>query len=333
MRILKFFLKRMLLFSLPLFLLLGGYLILDPFKVLYSYDNYYVNTCISKNRDYISSETFIRNVRKYHYDSFIFGASTSLFIPPSLWGNYISTSNYIFSFDASSENIIGIWSKIKYLHEHNIQLKNVLLVFDTGVTFDRFNNQGHVFMKDYNVYKSSKFNFHYESLLSFLNFNFLVSLFHYKISGEFHQYMNGVLDNSQMNFDLITNELIYSSAIEELKTDSLKYYEDHKKLFTERSGLPTSMYSQINSDYIIKLQEINEIFINDNTNFRIIIAPLYNQISFNESDLATLKSIFGEDFVFDFSGINEYTEKVSNYYDNTHFKHYIGLELLTKAYK
>jgi len=310
-----------------------GYIILDPFKVLYKYDNYNVDTCISKNRDYISSETFMRNMGKYNYDSFIFGASTALFIPPSLWRKYINTSNYIFSFDASSENIVGIWSKIKYLHEHNIQLRNVLLVFDTGVAFDTFNNQGHVFMKHYDVYKSSKIKFHYESFLSFLNFNFLVSLVHYKISGEFHQYMDGVLDNSQMNFDLITNELIYSSAMEELKKDSLKYYQEHQELFIPRSGQPVVINSQINADYMIKLKEINEIFKNDNTNFRIIIAPLYNQISFNKSDLATLQSIFGKGNVFDFSGINKYTEKVSNYYDYTHFKQYVGSDLLTEAYK
>lgn len=333
MKVIKFFIKRVSIFSLPLFILLLTYIILDPFKVLYKYDNYYIDTCISKNRDFVTSETFFRNSGKYNYDSFIFGASTALFVSPSIWVKHINTSNPIFSFDASSENIVGIWSKIKYLHTHNIQLKNVLLVFDTGVTFDKFKNQGHVFMKHYDVYKSSKLKFHYESFLSFLNFNFLVSLIHYKISGEFHQYMDGVLDNSQMKFDLITNELIYSSAMEELKMDSIKYYEEHQKVFIERSRLPTSINSQINTDYIIKLEEINDIFKNDSTNFRIIIVPLYNQISFNENDLATLQSIFGEDFIFDFSGINEYTEKVSNYYDNTHFKHYIGSELLIKAYK
>ena len=36
----------------------------------------------------------------------------------------------------------------------------------------------------------------------------------------------------------------------------------------------------------------------------------------NESDLIYLKDTFGEDNVFDFSGINEFTNDYRNYYRN-----------------
>ncbi len=333
MAVLKYFIKKMLLFSLPFNILLVSYLSLDPFKVLYNYDNYYENTYISKNRDFISSEMYINNMQQYKYDSFIFGASTALFIPPSNWGKFIETSNCIFSFDASNENIVGIWSKIKFINKSNNHLKNALLIFDTGVTFSKFNNTGHIFMKHFKVYPSSEFNFHYQSFMSFLNLNLLIALVHYNISHKFYPYMTGLLDDRSISFDLVTNEISFTKVINELREDSLGYYENRTKMFTPRNRNVVSMEPQINPDQIRMLHEIRDIFEIDSTCFKILISPLYDQIAFNKSDLEILNMIFGEENVHDFSGINGFTEKVSNYYDRAHFKQYVGASLLNEIYK
>lgn len=326
------FFKRVLLFCSPFLLLLLIYLVSDPFKILYNYDNYNIDTYIHKNRDFISTEMYLKNSKIYIYDSFIFGSSTALYIPPSVWGKYISTSNNIFSFDASGENIVGIWSKIKYIHDTDHQIKNAVIIFDTGYTFDKFINDNPIFIKHYKVYPSSRFNFHYKYFLNFLNLKFIIPFIHYKISNHFYPYMTNMFVYRFFYFDVVTNEMHPFGRINELKTDSLNYYKNRKELFQSRSTKPRETEAQINADHILMLKEIKEIFVRDSTDFRIVITPLFNRIAFNRNDLNILQIIFGEKKVFDFSGINKYTEKVSNYYDTLHFKKYVGAEILDSIY-
>ena len=325
---LRFFIQRILIFSLPFILLLAVYLIKDPFKVLYNYDNYYEESVIGINRDFVSSEMYLKNSEKYQYDSFIFGSSNALSFPPSLWRKYISTHSSPFSFDASIESISGIHSKIKFIHNNGCRIKNALLVFDTGVTFRDFKNSGHIIMKHYSIYKSSWLKYHYESFTSFIDIKFLFSLMHYKISNRFYPYMVGILDDKVKYYDEITNEEYFYGPQNELKADSLNYYQKREDIFRQICKVPENMTSQISEEYRIMLEDIKEIFDVDSTSFRIVITPLLNKITFNNNDLKLLIEIFGESNVFDFSGINEYTLDISNYYDDTHFKRYVGDEIL-----
>ena len=80
------------------------------------------------------------------------------------------------------------------------------------------------------------------------------------------------------------------------------------------------------------LKEIKSIFDKDGTDYKIIIAPNYQQVSFNAKDLETLRSAFGEENIFDFTGINSISDEKSNFYDGLHFKPYVGRQMLDSAY-
>ena len=299
--------------------------------ILYEYDDYNKNSYIHKNRDFVSTEMFLKNSKKYIYDSFIFGSSTALFIPPSIWHNYINTPNNIFSFDASGENIVGIWSKINYLNEHNHTIKYALVTIDPS-SFDQFINNVPIYMKHYEIYPSSKFYFHYEYFLNFLDLKFLVAVVHYKVSKHFFPYMDKVLRDESYYYDPITNEYFNVGITNEFKKDSLNYYEKRKDNFPYRTEKYTERNSKISSQHIQMLNDIRNIFSENSTDFRIIICPSYDQIAFNKKDLAIIQTIFKKENVYDFSGINEITEKKSNFYDETHFKKYVGKELLDTVY-
>lgn len=333
MRIFTFFIKYILLFSIPLLVLIGIYLVTDPFKVLYTYEDYYVNNYISRNRDFISTEMYLKNSKKYDYDSFVFGASSAMFMPPKVWASYISTSNPPFSFDAYRENITGIHSKIRFLHSRNIRINNALILIDIPDTFDKFRNEGHIYMKHYDVFRSSKLRFHYESLMSFLNLKFLGALTHFELSKSFYPYMEGVLNSNPMKFDLITNGLVSSGAMIELANDSLGYYKKRQEIFYARGDTSQFYQAQINENYINMLQDIKEVFDEDDTSYRIVINPQYNQLKINPDDLKVIKTIFGKDYVFNFSGKNEITDEIGNYYDRTHFKQLVAVKMLQVIYE
>ncbi len=326
------YLIRLSFFSIPFIIVLIAYLIIDPFMVLYDYDNYNRNPYIQKNRDFVSTEKFIRNSEAYIYDSFIFGGSTAYYISPRTWQKYISTENQVYSFFASAEHLTGIWSKIKYIDHHNHHLNNVLLIFDIHATFGRFVNDNPTFMKHYEVYPSSKLNFQYDYFIRFVNVRWLIPYLHYRLTNNYLPYMEDKIINIDYRFDPLTNEYYNTEILNILKNDSLGYYQAR----TERFGEPTGKYApldpQIKPEYIDMLSEIKRIFMKHVTEYKILMSPASNQKAINPKDLLILHDIFGKENVFDFSGINEITEDISNFYDEYHFKKYVGDELMGIIY-
>ena len=326
------YLKKLLVFLIPFFLFFIAYLLYDPFMVLYHYEDYNKKVFIPKNRDFISTEMYINNREKYNYDSFIFGSSAALFVPPSVWQGYLNDYDFIYSFDASRENIIGIWSKIKFIDGMNKSITNALVIIDYDKAFNQLERENVLFTKHYKVLPSSLIDFQYRNFLKIINPSLLRALISYLTSKEFKPFMAEFLIEEDSYIDPVTNEYLCFSIKEELKTDSLKYYELRKEKFPSRTGTFQEIKPQINEEHIRMLMEMKEIFTKNNTCFRLIIAPNYEQISFSGSDLEILNSIFGKESVFDFSGINRYSDQMSNFYDGLHFKTYAWRELLDIAY-
>jgi len=323
--------KRLLIFCSPFILILIVYVITDPFMVIYDYEDYNKRNHIHKNRDFVSTEMFKKNSGKYVYDAFIFGSSTSLFIPPSIWRNYIDTQNNIFSFDASSERLAGIWSKIRYIDKNNHDIKYALFVFDFR-TYKEFDNSNPAMMKHYEVFLSSKFNFHYRYFLQFLNIEFLSAIIPYTLFNKYYPYMEGILSQLTEYNDTVTNEY-YNPGVEQLiKTDSIKYYEDRKDRFSPRSGIYKEEIKMSTSEHVKMLNDIKAILDKHNTHYRVIICPIYSQIAYNREDLKLTEDVFGKENVFNFTGINKFSQEKSNFYDATHFKKYVGKQLLDSVY-
>ena len=94
------------------------YISIDPFKVIWHYDNFFDNNaeaCVALNQDYVSTKTFDNNYKKYLYNSFIFGNSRSRFYKISDWKGHIGQKNSGFHFDASSEALYALHKKILYV--------------------------------------------------------------------------------------------------------------------------------------------------------------------------------------------------------------------------
>ena len=81
------------------------------------------------------------------------------------------------------------------------------------------------------------------------------------------------------------------------------------------------------------LKEISEIFKKHKTKYKIIISPLYDQLKFNKSDVRILQMLFGDENVFDFSGINFITNDYHNYYENSHYRPHVADYIMKVIYK
>ncbi|MDH6354165.1 hypothetical protein M2132_000487 [Dysgonomonas sp. PH5-45] len=132
------FLKKLILFSLPILFfciaLTVGYFVYDPFKLVYKYDIDSIQAN-DLNRDYVTTERFIKHNPTQKYNSFVFGSSRSMGYNPASWATHLGEGARPFSFDASSETIVGIYLKLRFLDRNRVPVNNALMLVDADSIF------------------------------------------------------------------------------------------------------------------------------------------------------------------------------------------------------
>ena len=331
----KRFLKYCLLFSLPFGLLIVWYVLLDPFKVIWQYEVYYEpGDFVGINRGYVSTMHYVNHKDIYHFDSFVFGNSRSIAFYEEEWRKYLSKSSVCYHFDESGGSVGGIFYKIRYINK-NGYLKNALLVVDYQL-LSRNEQNGHLsflppILKDY----QNIFAFHRENFSAFYDLEFLRAFIDYKFSHVYKPYMGNLILKSpedKRNYNPVNNERLSWWRNEESIKRGEYYDEDYIKIF-EGKQFPDSVANVvINEERTEMLKAIKEIFNQQNTNYKIVISPLYNQIKLNPIDLQTLYDVFGKDNVFDFSGVNQWNKDYHNYYEDSHYRPCVANEIMKIVY-
>ena len=150
--------------------------------------------------------------------------------------------------------------------------------------------------------------------------------------------MNGVINPYGVIRDPVTNDAI-NPREKMIQDEGEQYWKSHQEEFlkTRDSNYRNGKYREA-AQVLWKmqtclLQEIESICQLHKTSVKIIISPDYNQVSINQVDVKVLKSIFGTENVFDFSGINEYTGDIHNYYEKGHYRPVLGTRLLQEIYQ
>ena len=309
-----------------------SYLYYDPFKVSRHYDDYSYPYVIP-NRDYISTTMFINNYKKNNYNSFIFGSSRTLAFRPNSWSKFLSVKDNPFMFDASGESIYGIYTKLKYLDSKNVEIKNALIILCRDCSFSQTeNHKGHLFVKHPATSGEDNLSFQFDFFKAFLSPKFLFNFYSYKILGNYKPFMSGYIENRKITFDTLTNEINIIDQETEIIQNPAEYYAKRNELFYSRIGEKTDSIQRINKKQIFMLKEVKRILEKNNTNYKVVLSPLYEQIKFNHSDLLLLKNEFGNN-LYDFSGKNSFTDNKTNYYETSHFRPNVGDSIFKIIYK
>ncbi|MFN5620156.1 MAG: hypothetical protein ACK478_02535 [Flavobacteriales bacterium] len=333
----KSFLFRLLVFSLPMVAIGIVYIGEDPFKVLRSYTNYHpvgIALSVPLNQSMVSTSVFDHNHHNAEYNAFIFGSSRSMFYQENDWKKHLPVNAHVFHFDASSETIEGIAHKLKYTAESGSAVDYALIIID-GNSFDSqqsFNE--HLYMEDPKLqYYRNVIAFQSAHWMAFLDRSFLRAYGDYRLTQEAKPYMweQGVLDHRPFVYDSISNELRYDYF--ENLIDSGKYYtEERMKTFYPRSGkikIAAPVIADRDEAVLVgiahQLQQLK-------TDFYVVISPLYNQISMNPGDVEILQSIFGKQRVYDFSGVNRFTEDYTHYYERSHYRPFVAARVMDSIY-
>jgi len=326
------FIKVSLLFAIPIFIILASYFILDPFKVLYK-RNLSAPSVVILNRDFVSTEKYIQQNKKQKFNSFIFGSSRTLAFKTKNWTPSLDKNAKPFVFDASGETIYGIWKKIQFLHKTNAPIANALIIICPDVTFSMDSNyQDHIRIKHPRVSEESSLKFNNLFFKSYFSAAFFIKFLDYTLFHKKKPYMNSYLEFRTIYSDSITNDLYIDDQEKLILINKEKYYLDKKDIFYSRPDTVEIYPKQINKKMKTMLEEIKAIFNEFNTDYKIVISPLYNQTKLNSEDLEILKSIFGSSNIFDYSGKNSITESKYNYYENSHYRYHVGEQIMREIY-
>ena len=329
----KFFIKFTT-FCLPLLILVIVYIITDVFKVIYHYDPYYTGSYyIEVNRAYGSTMTYINQTPKYHYDSFIFGNSRSIFYEIDTWKKYLPKGSACMHFDEYDGSISGIRDKIAFVDKNGEHMNNVLLVIDHNLLSSLELKNGYLYIAP-PVLKNNRniINFHVQHFAAFINPKFLIALADYNMFGKFRPYMKNLIRDGHSTYIPQYNEIQRTFA--ERKITKGDYYDAaHMKVFDGKQKPRTFSPEELNIEKIECLRNIKFIFDKHNTSYKIVISPLYDQIKLNRKDYNTLCSIFGKNHVYDFSGVNKWNMDCHNYYEDSHYRPIVSAEVMDIIYR
>lgn len=315
-------------------LLLAGYFMTDPLKVLYKYDTYSIAE-VNLNRDYISTEILVNNHKLYNYNSFILGSSHAMGYSPISWKKHLGENACTFSYDAYSETLFGIYKKILLIDSLHIPIDNALILLDTNEYFFHTTeiSGSYLYIKHPLLLGNSPYDrvyFQLKHLGGYLNPRFFIPYYIYYFSGTNNKLSQSLLSKRVIEIHYPENWMNSPSMENEIRTNPEYFKSDQ---FYERSEKIQIQKKLIGKEQTEIFEAIHHILEKNNTDYRIVINPLYDQIKFNEEDVKTLKQIFGDDLVFDFSGINQFTSSKQNHYDRYHFRPQVGDSIMNTIYK
>ncbi len=327
------FIRNILLFVSPIFLLLVAYIYTDVFRVIHHYDPFYDDTnFVWSNRSYGSVMTYINQQPKYHYDSFIFGNSRSLYYEVDEWKKHLPAGSSCIHMDESVGSVSGVRDKIRYIDKSGGELKNALLVIDWQLLNLTECPESHItitppILKD----NDNLLMFHLKHFLAFLNPQFLLAVTDYSLFRTFRPYMSSMILDRIIPYDTKYNEFSYPMLEESIQKGT--YYDDELVRYFSRKQWPgTYSHEQLSEQSIVYLKEIKEIFDKHQTSYKIVISPLYDQRKLRRETYRTLCGIFGKDHIYDFSGVNAWTSDYHNYYEPSHYRPKVSAEIMNRIY-
>jgi len=311
----KRLLFKLFLALLPLLAMVAFYLCADPFMTLHHYADLY-NTDkphLELNEDYAATETFINLYETHKYDSYIFGSSRSRYYTPDEWAKRHTPIN-AYQFGVASETLFGVAGKLAFLDKKGAAINNALIIVDAELLSKAANSSGHLFRKHPLVSGESNADFQFTSFMDFFNYEAISSYLKLPKTNP-----KGKKDPQQL------------AELQILK-DRDAFYRPRMSMFYKRPAEQQYEKAVIYAEQKQLLQNIKNIFDRHHTDYRIVISPMYDQKKLNSADMAILYAVFGKDRIYDFSGINDITASIYNYFETAHYRPAIANRIMDSVY-
>ena len=330
----KTFLKKIISFSLPFLIVLMVIIGIDFFKIFGFHKDYYSNNFVGLNRSTVTTKTYKHYRTSEKFNAFIFGSSRTLSYNIDNWAKHLNRDAKTFHFDAAGEGIWGVLKKMEYITAFGDKINHALIVLDQEALTVNTNRSGHLYIENPEVSKESKKTYYSEFFKVSINPKFIFAYTDYALFKTHRDYMGFMIHRRKYQDSVNTiNCDFFWGYDKQIQEDSIKYYNMliDKNVFYDRAE-KIKENVEITDIEIAQLKKIKTLLDYHNTDYKIVISPLYDQIPLDSHRLKILNNIFGKAHVFNFSGENKFTEPISNFYEASHYKPYIANEIMNIIY-
>jgi len=313
-----YFAMRTLLALLPVILFAGTYAVLDPFKVIYRYDEPTAagdTIALGENAGFESIKGLERNIRAGRtYDSFIMGSSMSQAYTAQAWKRHLPEGARVFHLDASEETVQGMVDKLNYLNGKGIKVKNALIVIEEAMLHREPNDQSFLFVRpSCTTSEVNWLQFHLQFFNVYKNPEFIkYSLNPTRYQGEMLHKRYATLV-AQNHIDSI-NENIFARMDSIIAADANAYFTPKRLRANYYCPLPGPETLGITPAIEKSIAELARLLKTNGTRYHVIVPPRYNRQLLNPCDLAILNRHLGAENVHDMSR-HRYSTDPTAYYD------------------
>lgn len=302
------------------------YVSVDPFMTIWHYDNYNA-VCGAKSCPNAAFQRvkILQENDSTNFDSFILGSSRVVAYRHTDWKRFIGENSRCFTFYQSDGNLLGLQQRLNYICQH-YTLKNCLLILDIEAISNIMPQKGALYMEPWQCadYPYIAFvQFHYNLINDFYTIKYQQQLL------QRQPFYTPLLRQSN---NLTTGEWAMDEADSLISSFGYDSYLNRLPVNPFQKRSPYISNPILTANHLIILDRIKNELQSCGTEYKIVIGPLYNQIKLNPNDLLILKEYFGYGNVFDFSGVNEFTDDISNYYENSHYRPNVGKKIMEYIY-
>lgn len=319
---------KALFFTLPFWMVIALYLHDDPFMVEHQYALY--DSDVTLNEHHVGWSIYCNRRDSLPFNSFIMGNSCTMAFPCKEWEKYLEQDARAVRLFGNGEGINAILLKLQALERDKAEIRNVLMILDhiSLAKIHQSSGLGHILPAE--ISGRSPFSVQLEFLQGFMMPDFLFPYLRYKVTGTIlpsmkHLNPYGRVRNSGNNDAINPRERM-------IEREGEGYWTNRQQEFPARNGNAVVADRAVFQSQLALLNDIADILNRHHCRVRILISPDYNQKMLHPKDKEILCKLFGEANVFDFSGINEYTNDYHYYYEQGHYRPLLGKKLLERIY-
>ncbi len=326
----KRFLVKLLLFFTPFVPLVVIYFVNDPFMKLHTYKRF-DQSRMFLDEAYVGWRNILMNKDSLGFNSFIMGNSCTMAYNTREWEKHLDKGSVAVRFFDNAESLGGVYQKLESLDSIGIPIKNVLVVFDRKSLLSPYPLD-----KTKNLYSPeaagiSEMEFQLKSLQAFLYPSVLLPYLEYSITGKYKSSMKKVILEVPTIREPYTNNFI-NPREKEIQRKGELYWLENKSDFEPRQKSPKEETPIVKPKQIKVLRQIKQLCDKHHADFILIIGPDFLQKRLNKKDLSLIKKEIGNNNVWDFTGINEYTNDIHNYFEPGHYRPLLGKRLMDTIY-
>lgn len=264
------------------------------------------------------------------YDAFILGSSRSKMFSTRTWTRHLPRGARPFHMGVNDESLYGIDAKIAFLEREGFATRWILLALDHRILSRTSNPEPHIFREAPVVSGEHALQFYKRFVIAFLDPRFLHAWAVWWATGQAPPGSETLLWTSDVEYVRPTGDHVYAGMEAELARDPSGYYARRAEVFRRPRRSPA--VPVVGDEARPLLARVAAAFGQRRTDVRVVVTPNFDQVPLHAADLRSLQDAFGRDRVWDFSGVNELTRDIRNYYEERHFRPEVAAWVLDRVY-